>query len=279
MKDVEFDNLKCLVEYMYKGEANVPQHMLPSFIQTAESLQIRGLCDGASKQKLAELNNLGAPHLQIPSIPITPQVPVPGHFKSENKHHRGGPGDQDNQSILKARLAQMLENPNPKMMEFQKQLEHVARSIVPPPMKKPRKTPSTSTPVKPESNGLSIKKDLHGKNVKLSPKISNIMAPSVNSLVSANTNNNDESDSDVLKIDEDGDVINKDNKDNMEIEKDGSDDDIAAVENENGLDDSEEEIAMGNKEIAERTGKNIVHHVCFKSSHNFHPRKCISWFY
>merc|ERR1719297_32313 len=80
------------------------------------------------------------------------------------------------------------------------------------------------------------------------------MAPSVNSLVSANTNNNDESDSDVLKIDEDGDVINKDNKDNMEIEKDGSDDDIAAVENENGLDDSEEEIAMGNKEIAERTG-------------------------
>ena len=58
MKDVEFDNLKCLVEYMYKGEANVPQHMLPSFIQTAESLQIRGLCDGASKQKLAELNKV-----------------------------------------------------------------------------------------------------------------------------------------------------------------------------------------------------------------------------
>jgi len=255
MKDVEFDNLKCLVEYMYKGEANVPQHMLPSFIQTAESLQIRGLCDGASKQKLAELNNLGAPHLQIPSIPITPQVPVPGHFKSEAKHHRG-PGDQDNQSILKARLAQMLENPNPKMMDLQKHLEHVARSIVPPPMKKPRKNPNTSTPIKPETNGLSVKKDLHGKNVRLSPKTSNIMAPSsVNSLVSAlnNTNNNDESDSDVLKIDEDGDVINRDNKD-IEMEKDGSDDDIAAVDNENGLDDSEEEIAMGNKEIAERTG-------------------------
>ena len=25
MKDVDFDNLKSLVEYMYKGEANVPQ--------------------------------------------------------------------------------------------------------------------------------------------------------------------------------------------------------------------------------------------------------------
>merc|ERR1712227_650732 len=76
---------------------------------------------------------------------------------------------------------------------------------------------------------------------------------SVNSIVSAltnNTNNNDESDSDVLKIDEDGDVINKDKEGN---DKDGSDDDIAAV-NENGMDDSEEEIAMGNNEIAERTG-------------------------
>ena len=76
------------------------------------------------------------------------------------------------------------------------------------------------------------------------------MAPAVNSLVSAlnNTNNNDESDSDVLKIDEDGD-------NNTNVTKDASEDDIAEVENENGLDDSEEEIAMGNKEIAERTGK------------------------
>merc|ERR1719410_2540059 len=194
----------------------------------------------------------GPPHLQIPAIPITPQVPGGG------KAGRGrGEPVPDQSSILAARLAQMVDHP--MKMEFQEQLARAARSIVPPPMKKPRKTPNTSTPIKPESNGLSVKKDLHGKNVRLSPKTSNIMAPSpasVSSLVSAlaaNTNNNDESDSDVLKIDEDGDVINKD-KDNMEIEKDGSDDDIAAVENENGLDDSEEEIAMGNKEIAERTG-------------------------
>ena len=257
MKDVDFDILKCLVEYMYKGEANVPQQMLPSFIQTAESLQIRGLCDGASKQKLAELNTMGGagagpPHLQIPAIPITPQVPGGG------KAGRGrGEPVPDQSSILAARLAQMVDHP--MKMEFQEQLARAARSIVPPPMKKPRKTPSTSTPIKPESNGLSVKKDLHGKNVRLSPKTSNIMAPSpasVSSLVSAlaaNTNNNDESDSDVLKIDEDGDVINKD-KDGNDNEKDGSDDDIAAIENENGLDDSEEEIAMGNKEIAERTG-------------------------
>merc|ERR1719410_1308477 len=194
----------------------------------------------------------GPPHLQIPAIPITPQVPGGG------KAGRGrGEPVPDQSSILAARLAQMVDHP--MKMEFQEQLARAARSIVPPPMKKPRKTPNTSTPIKPESNGLSVKKDLHGKNVRLSPKTSNIMAPSpasVSSLVSAlaaNTNNNDESDSDVLKIDEDGDVINKD-KDGNDNEKDGSDDDIAAIENENGLDDSEEEIAMGNKEIAERTG-------------------------
>jgi len=243
MKDVDFDNLKCLVEYMYKGEANVPQQMLPSFIQTAESLQIRGLCDGASKAKLAELNTISSPHLQIPSIPITPQVPPHKH-----RNHEPSP------SILASRLAQM--NQSSKMFEFQEQLAMAARSIVPPPMKKPRKTP-----VKSEANGLSVKKDLHGKNVRLSPKTSNIMAPSLGNTNSLNTsfvassannsNNNDESDSDVLKIDEDGDLV-KDGRDNNE--KEISEDDIAEVENENGLDDSEEEIAMGNKEIAERTG-------------------------
>ena len=110
---------------------------------------------------------------------------------------------------------------------------------------------------------MSVKKDLHGKNVRLSPKTSNIMAPSnsnVSSLVSAlanNTNNNDESDSDVLKIDEDGEVAGA-------KERDASEEDIAEVENENGMDDSEEEIAMGNKEIAERTGKYLATGTCLQ---------------
>ena len=48
LHNVDYDNLKALIEYMYKGEANVPQHMLSSFIRTAEMLQIRGLAEGAS---------------------------------------------------------------------------------------------------------------------------------------------------------------------------------------------------------------------------------------
>ena len=47
---IDFENLKSLVEYMYKGEANVPLHMLSSFIRAGESLKIKGLEVSATKQ-------------------------------------------------------------------------------------------------------------------------------------------------------------------------------------------------------------------------------------
>merc|ERR1719319_649803 len=93
-----------------------------------------------------------------------------------------------------------------------------------------------------KSEGLSVKKDLLSKNSKLTPKSQNIMS-SGNSLLAA-PNNNYESDSDVLKIDEDIDnsARNGDKR---------KDDDIADPEmKENGIDSEEE--AMSNKELAER---------------------------
>ena len=271
MKDVDFDNLKSLVEYMYKGEANVPQQMLPSFIQTAESLQIRGLAEGASKQKLeqvAELNSM-SPHMNLPNVPVTPQTNVPP-FPPKSESKKGGAPIPD--SILAARLKTMVDNPPMHMLDFQEQLALAARQAghplgVPPPMKENKKRrkmdqqqqssqPNTSSPVKPDSNGhkeISVKKDLMSKNARLSPKISqNIMAPSVSSMVSnlSLTNNNDESDSDVLKIDEDGDRKETSEKDF----------EIAEVDNGyGGMDDSEEEITMDNHEKQmQRSGKSFL---------------------
>lgn len=43
MKDVQFWEIKALVEFMYKGEVNVSQNQLDSLLKSAESLQIRGL--------------------------------------------------------------------------------------------------------------------------------------------------------------------------------------------------------------------------------------------
>ncbi|XP_046455562.1 protein tramtrack, beta isoform-like isoform X1 [Daphnia pulex] len=43
LKDVSFPELRALVDYMYKGEVNVSQEQLASFLQTAEALDIKGL--------------------------------------------------------------------------------------------------------------------------------------------------------------------------------------------------------------------------------------------
>ena len=85
MKDVDFDNLKSLVEYMYKGEANVPQNMLASFIKTAESLQVRGLAECATKQ--LESEGIGAadtPPQPPPPPPAATSTPNP---RKEKKKH------------------------------------------------------------------------------------------------------------------------------------------------------------------------------------------------
>lgn len=45
LKDVRHDTLKDLVQFMYTGEVNVKHDTFPTFISTAESLQIKGLTE------------------------------------------------------------------------------------------------------------------------------------------------------------------------------------------------------------------------------------------
>eukprot|EP00096_Caligus_rogercresseyi_P002533 TRINITY_DN146_c1_g3_i2.p1 TRINITY_DN146_c1_g3~~TRINITY_DN146_c1_g3_i2.p1 ORF type:complete len:571 (-),score=165.44 TRINITY_DN146_c1_g3_i2:765-2477(-) len=113
MQNVDFENLKALVEYMYRGEANVPQHMLPSFIRTAESLQIRGLAEGAGNHTQYETGgNAEGSILPPPSHASTPAI------KNEVKKEKRGqisppPQTPHNSGILAARLAKMADHPNP----------------------------------------------------------------------------------------------------------------------------------------------------------------------
>ncbi|KAF7405208.1 protein abrupt-like isoform X1 [Vespula maculifrons] len=64
MRDVEFEHLQSLLEFMYAGEVNISQAELPTFLRTAESLQIRGLTDSQSSQhnneKHLKTNNVHA---------------------------------------------------------------------------------------------------------------------------------------------------------------------------------------------------------------------------
>jgi len=45
LKGVSFTDLEAVVAFMYNGQVNVTQERLPSFLATAELLQIKGLTD------------------------------------------------------------------------------------------------------------------------------------------------------------------------------------------------------------------------------------------
>ncbi|XP_057655768.1 uncharacterized protein LOC130893546 isoform X1 [Diorhabda carinulata] len=58
LKDVNYNEMKALLDFMYKGEVNVSQNLLPMFLKTAEALQIRGLTDNNSLSKNDELSEV-----------------------------------------------------------------------------------------------------------------------------------------------------------------------------------------------------------------------------
>jgi len=45
LKDVPFNHLQSILEFMYAGEVNVPQDSLPAFLKTAERLKVKGLTE------------------------------------------------------------------------------------------------------------------------------------------------------------------------------------------------------------------------------------------
>merc|ERR1711936_1443340 len=88
VKDMEFDNLKSLRDYMYKGEANVPQQMLPAFIKDAESLQIRGLAECATKHQF-DLEHLASTATSSPISHSRQQPPLSSSTPILSTGHSG----------------------------------------------------------------------------------------------------------------------------------------------------------------------------------------------
>ena len=231
MKDVDFENLKSLVDYMYKGEANVPQHMLQSFIRTAESLQIRGLAEGATKSFDSDAGSPSLPH-GLPPVPHPAFLPpgmassTPLPFKPEHHSRKSFAGSNGAGGILAARLAKLNSEagggPPPGLFDFNPDLLPRAPSGAG--VKRSRKD-----------------KEPHKENsrkVKSSPKGSNVPAPLAQIF---NNNYNDEEG--ALKIDEDSDA----GKENLRTSPGkATDDDIVDLEpGSNGVDsDMEEEPSM-----------------------------------
>ncbi|XP_076549133.1 uncharacterized protein LOC117606164 isoform X1 [Osmia lignaria lignaria] len=81
LKDVNDTEMKALLHFMYKGEVNVSQHLLPMFLKTAEALQIRGLTDNSTVNNKAEEKSpspepetqTGIRHTESPSLQPLPE--------------------------------------------------------------------------------------------------------------------------------------------------------------------------------------------------------------
>jgi len=51
LKDVPFQHLTAILEFMYAGEVNVAQDQLPQFLKTAERLKVKGLAEAPQSVK------------------------------------------------------------------------------------------------------------------------------------------------------------------------------------------------------------------------------------
>lgn len=90
LKDVKFQELKAMVDYMYHGEVNISQDQLGALLKAAESLQIKGLSDsggGGSERENVDKRHHGTRKQTIPpaqprSSPIPPHSSTLGHRRS-----------------------------------------------------------------------------------------------------------------------------------------------------------------------------------------------------
>ncbi|XP_025419203.1 zinc finger and BTB domain-containing protein 18-like isoform X2 [Sipha flava] len=77
LKDVTYQELRSMMDYMYRGEVNITQEQLGSFLKAAESLQIKGLSEssGRSDRKLdTRKNSTRNISPGLPKKSVTPKV-------------------------------------------------------------------------------------------------------------------------------------------------------------------------------------------------------------
>ncbi|CAH1975247.1 unnamed protein product [Acanthoscelides obtectus] len=100
MKDVKYVDIKCLVEFMYKGEINVEHCHLATLLKTAEELRIKGLAEVSWREDEQSGGPGGENGVQtaIPQVQaVMPASPgaATGSGGPPNKRKRGRPPIDD----------------------------------------------------------------------------------------------------------------------------------------------------------------------------------------
>uniref|UniRef100_A0A1Q3EZN8 Putative lola n=1 Tax=Culex tarsalis TaxID=7177 RepID=A0A1Q3EZN8_CULTA len=79
LKDVKFQELRAMMDYMYRGEVNISQDQLAALLKAAESLQIKGLSDnrGSSSSTAAPPSQQKQQQSETAAVKsLPPPVPV-----------------------------------------------------------------------------------------------------------------------------------------------------------------------------------------------------------
>ncbi|KAK7788822.1 hypothetical protein R5R35_012821 [Gryllus longicercus] len=89
-RNVKFEDLVALIDFMYQGEVNVVQEQLASFLTTAELLAVQGLSEGSGKDSNSETREDDAP--DSPALPPEPEVQMTSSAQSHKQQVPGTSG-------------------------------------------------------------------------------------------------------------------------------------------------------------------------------------------
>ena len=91
MRGIKFDDLLAIVDFLYRGEANVFQENLDSFLAVAEELQLKGLM-GKSDEKVRyfEEDKKPLPEMLLPAFNAKAKIPESKKLKTGSREHNPG---------------------------------------------------------------------------------------------------------------------------------------------------------------------------------------------
>ncbi|XP_055707979.1 longitudinals lacking protein, isoforms J/P/Q/S/Z-like isoform X2 [Phlebotomus papatasi] len=91
LKDVKFQELRAMMDYMYRGEVNISQDQLAALLKAAESLQIKGLSDsrgsGGSGGSSQKADTSTKTHASVPAAKTTAGLTIEQKRPRIEKQH------------------------------------------------------------------------------------------------------------------------------------------------------------------------------------------------